>query len=329
MKKLSRLSMCMCLACVGTAGLLSSCNDSNLTKIGILEYITQDALEEARTGFISKLAERGYEDGKNISIDYENPEADSSTQATMASKLARQSDMVFGIATPSAVALKTAVDDNESEIPVIYTACTDPVGAGLITSVTDHKNVVGTSDAGPTAKNIDLFPLFKDGNGKTISKIGILYSTAESNSIVQREEAKAECKTLGIELVDGGVADKTLIASTLKSMITQGIQGLFVPTDNAVASAMESMKDTLIDSKILTVCADAAETKNGGSLGFSVSYTTLGETTGAMAADLLDGKDIADITCSLSASFPLEMNNDFFTSTGIAIPENLPTTATL
>ncbi len=329
MKKLNRFALCLSLAAVASFG-LASCGNSSKKTIGILEFITQDALENCRAGFIAKLKENGFVDGENITIDYQNPEANSSTQTTMASKLAKNSDMVFGIATPSAVALKTAVEDADKSIPVLYSAVTNPVNAGLITSVTDHANVVGTSDAGPTAKNIDLFPLFKDGNGKDITKIGILYSTAESNSIVQREEAKAECAKLGIELVDGGFADATLLPTTLNAMITNSkIQGLFVPTDNAVASAMASIKETLITNKILSVCADSSETENGGSLGYSVSYTDLGETTGEMAVKLLKGEDISTITCSLSSSFPLTTNADFFTATGITLPTGIPQTATL
>lgn len=324
MKKLmvSALAVCGMVALMG-------CKTSKTTTIGILEFITQDALEACRTGFVDELAAKGYKDNDKIKIDYQNPEANSSTQTTMAAKLARECDMVFGIATPSAVALKSAVDDADKFIPVIYSACTDPVGAKLITSVTDHANVIGTSDAGPTAKNIDLFPKFKDSTNKDITKIGILYSTGESNSIVQKKEVQAEADKLGITLVDGGVADSTLIASTLNKMIADGIQGLFVPTDNAVAAAMSSLKETLTDKKILTVCADSSETTNGGSLGYSVSYSDLGKTTADMVAKLLGGTDIKDITCSLSSTFPLTVNQDFFTTTGISLPTDIPTSATL
>ncbi|MFA6829487.1 MAG: ABC transporter substrate-binding protein [Bacilli bacterium] len=314
----------MSLAALSLVVPMTSCSNSDLYTIGILEYITQDALEAVRNGFVSQLKEKGYEDGKNISIQYQNPEANASTQTTMASKLARECDLVFGIATLSAVALKTAVDDASKDIPVVYSACTDPVGAGLITSVTDHANVIGTSDAGPTKKNIELFTKFKDADNHDIEKIGIIYSTAESNSIVQFHEAQAACSELGITLIDGGFSDSTMINSTVNNLISQGIKGLFVPTDNAAAASMVSIKDSLISNKILTVCADEGETKNGGSLGYSVSYSNLGKTTGDMVASLISGTDIADITCSYSSSFPLVINEDFFTETGIVLPDEIP-----
>lgn len=293
---------------------LSGCGNS-LKQIGILQVITHDALGAARKGFVAQLEEEGFKDGENISIKVQIPEGDSATETSMANSLALSSDMVFGIATSSSLALKKAVSDLGATTPVLYSAVTDPVAAGLITSNTNHGNVVGTSDAGPTAKNIDLFTHFS-----SISKIGILYNTAEQNSIIQKNEAKAECEAKGITLVDGGVTAQNEIASSLNSMIAQGIKGLFIPTDNTVAAAMSSIKETVITNKIITVCADAAETKKGGSLGYSVDYYTLGQTTGKMAAKILNGTDPSTIECSLSDSFPLELNSDFFTATGITIP---------
>jgi putative tryptophan/tyrosine transport system substrate-binding protein len=325
MKKLHLLAF---VAACGLSFGLCSCS-SNVKNIGILEYVTQDALELCREGFVSTLKERGYEEGKNININYQNPEANASTQSTMASKLARESALLFGIATPSAVALKSALEDAGKSTPLLYSACTDPVGAGLITSLTSHANVTGTSDGGPTAKNIDLFTKFKDKNGNKITKVGILYSSGESNSIVQKNEMKAECDKLGLSMVDGGMADSTIISTTLSSLISQGIQGLFIPTDNSVAAAMSSISETILTNKILTVCADSSSTDAGGSIGYSVSYKTLGETTGAMAADILDGKDIATISPSYSSSFPLSINQSFFTNTGISLPSDIPTSVSM
>lgn len=319
MKKLYLLAL--------SAGLslsLSACASTSKTTIGILEFVTQDALESCRTGFLSALESRGYKDGDNITIVYQNPETSSSTQATMANKLVRESSLLFGIATPSAVALKSALEDAGKETPLLYSACTDPVGAGLIVSASDHKNVTGTSDGGPTEKNIDLFTRFKDKDGKEIKKVGIIYSSGESNSIVQKNEMKAECDKLGLTMVDGGVSESSLIPSTLNGLITQGIQGLFIPTDNSVAAAMSALSETIKTNKLLTVCADSLVTDKGGSLGYSVSYSNLGETTGNMAADILDGKDISTIAPSYSSSFPLTINQSFFSDTGITLPSGIP-----
>lgn len=307
------------LTILGSLSMLASCGSSSTVKrIGILQVATHTALDADRLGFISALEEEGFKDGDNIKITVQNPQGDTATENSMATSLATNSDLVFGIATSSSLALKTAVSDLGKTTPVLYSAVTSPVDAGLIKSNTDHGNVVGTSDAGPTAKNIALFKKFTG-----IKKIGIIYNQAEKNSQIQKDECEAACTDLGLTLVDGGFTSASEVSSSLSGIIGQGIQGLFVPTDNTVASNMSSIKETLIEKKIVTICADKASTEAGGSLGYTVDYTILGQTTGKMAAKILKGTDISSIDCSLSDSFPLDINESFFTATGIAIPSDL------
>jgi len=316
--KMKKLNLLLLLGVATTSAMgLSSCG-SDLTEIGILQFGTFDALENCKDGFISALEDAGFVDGENVKFTIQNPEGDSSTQDSMAINLATNSDMVFGISTGSSQALKNAVEDQGKDTPVLFSAVTDPVAAGLVTSFTEHGNVVGTSDAGPTDKNIELFTEFEG-----IDKIGIIYNSAESNSIIQKNEAVEACEELGLTLVDGGISSQTEIDSTIQNFVAQGVQGLFIPTDNTIALAIEGMKDTLEENKILTVCADALVTAEGGSLGYSVDYENLGETTGKMAAKILNGVDISTIPCSKSESFPLSLREDFFTNTGIAIPESI------
>lgn len=312
MKKLNLLLLAA-TTLVGTAG-LSSCG-TNLTKIGILQVATFDALDHCREGFISGLAAEGFIEGENVEFTIQNPEGDSPTQDSMAINLATNCDMVFGISTGSSLALKNAVADQGKDTPVLFSAVTDPVDAGLVTSFIEHDNIVGTSDGGPTAQNIELFTEFDN-----IKKIGIIYNSAEPNSVVQKNETAEACDRFGLTLVDGGITSQTEIDSTLQNFVAQGVQGVFIPTDNTLAAAIEGMKDVFETNKLVAVCADSLVTQSGGSLGFSVDYTNLGETTGKMAAKILQGTDITTIPCSKSETFPLSVRPDFFTATGIAIP---------
>ena len=296
---------------------LSSCG-SDLTQIGILQVATFDALDSCREGFISTLEDAGFVDGENVEFTFQNPEGDSPTQDSMAINLATNCDMVFGISTGSSQALKSAVEDQGKDTPILFSAVTDPVDAGLVTSFTEHENVVGTSDGGPTAENIELFTEFEG-----IEKIGIIYNSAEPNSIIQKEEAAEACSELGLTLVDGGISSQTEIDTTLQGFVAQGVQGVFIPTDNTIAQAIDGMKDTLEENRLVTVCADSAVTTAGGSLGYSVDYTNLGETTGKMAVKILNGTDISTIPCSKSESFPLTLREDFFNTTGIAVPDSI------
>jgi putative ABC transport system substrate-binding protein len=316
MKKQNLVWSCLALSVLVSS--LASCGNSSLKTIGILQVGTHDALDLDRQGFIEELETEGFKEGEKVQFVIKNPEGDEPTQQTMAATLVSSCDMVFGIATSSSIDLKSAATDaKKTSLPILFSAVTDPVGAGLVKSFTDHGNVVGTSDAGPTSKNIDLFKEF------SITKIGILYTKTEDNSIVQFKETQAACAADSIELVDGGINAQSEIQTKLEAMIGQGIKGLFVPTDNLVATTMTALKDTLIKNKIVTVCADKSSTDEGGSLGFSVDYKLLGKTTGKMAAKILNGTDPSTIDCSLADSFPLELNSSFFTATGIIIPESI------
>lgn len=318
-------------SCGSTTSSAAASTTTAKKNIGILQIITHDALGKARQGFVDELAAQGWGTDK-VNINTQIPEGDSSTETSMAANLASSCDLVLGIATSSALALKSAVadlgkntipatstKDNLGFTPVLFTAVTDPVASGLVTSFTDHGNVVGTSDNVPTEKNIELFKDFG------ITSIGTIYNTAEQNSQIQVKEAKAACEKFGIAFNDGGVTSTTEIETSLQGLIAKGIKGLFLPTDNMVASAMSNIKDTIVSQKIVTVCADgnmASET-NGGSLGFGVNYYTLGQQTGKMAADILNGTAISTISCAVSSAFPLTINHSFFTSAGISIPESV------
>jgi putative tryptophan/tyrosine transport system substrate-binding protein len=235
----------------------------------------------------------------------------------MATNLALNSSLVIGIATPSALALKTAVEDSGKDVPEVFCSVTDPVQAGLVASFTRHGNIVGTSDAGPTEENLALFNQF------SVSKIGMLYNIAEENSIVQYNEAREASKKLGLELVDGGVSSSADIESELRGMIANGIKGVFIPVDNTVAAAMASIKPIIEENKILAVCGDASEIKNGGSLGYATDYYSLGITTGKMAGQILSGIKAETISCAKSEVYNLYINDAYFKTVSSSLPTSL------
>lgn len=297
---------------------LTSCDDDSKINIGILQYATHDALTLCKEGFVEVLEKNGFKDKDNITLNIQNPEGNTSTMQSMSRNMVGTADLIFAIATPAALAVKTSLEDYSKSTPLLFSAVTDPIESNLVTSFTDHGNVTGTSDAGPTADNIALFKEFN------ITKIGILWNTAESNSQIQKDETVEACNDLGIELVDGGITSATQISSKLSSFIAQGVKGIFIPTDNMVAGAISNIKEEAIENKLVVVCADSSVTQNGGSLGYSVDYKILGETTAKMALKILKNEaKVEDIPVSYSESFPLEINEDFFTQSGIEIPDSI------
>ena len=296
----------------------SACGSSNVKNVGILQIATHDALDLAREGFIESLSENGFKEGENIKFTIQNPEGDSSKQISAAKSLVLNSDLVFGISTGSAQALKNSAMDLEKDIPVLFSAVTDPEDANLVPSK-EYQNITGTSDEGDTEVNVELFTHFS-----FVDKIACMYNTAESNSQIQKEECKTACAKFNLQYEDAGITSATQIASSFNALVAKGVKGVFIPTDNMIAENISLLKEIAIEKKVVLVCADTTVVDNGGSLGYGVDYKELGKQTGAMAAKILSGsKKAQDIPFEKTNKFSLKINNEFFKSSGIEIPSDL------
>ena len=171
---------------------LASCNsskDGDLIEVGILQYLEHNALTEARKGFIDGLKEAGFVEGENIKIKVLNPETDSATMTLMSKELVRNSDLILAIATPAATSVVNEAKELGKDLPILFTAVTDPVEAKLIASNQNPGgNVTGTNDMNPIDEQIklvkDLLP--------NSEKLGIIYTASETNSEIQAEIAKTE-----------------------------------------------------------------------------------------------------------------------------------------
>ena len=296
----------------------SSCNSSNVKHIGILQIATHDALDLVKAGFIESLAENGFKEGENVEFTIQNPEGDSAKQVSASKSLVLNSDLVFGISTSSAQALKSSAMDLERNIPILFSAVTSPNDANLVPSK-EYENITGTSDEGDTSKNIELFTHFS-----FIDKVACIYNTAESNSQIQKEECKSACNKFNLQFEDAGITSATQISSAFNGLVAKGVKGVFVPTDNMIAENISLLKEIAIENKVILVCADTSVVTAGGSLGYGVDYKGLGKQTGVMAAKILKGeKEAKDIPFEKTESFTLEINEEFFKSSGIELPSEL------
>jgi len=319
-KKLLFSSLLVTSLLIGSA--LTSCGDDNGVKsIGILKFVDDTPLNLAQDGFIEGLKEKGFVDKETININLQNPNADSSKNTSMASNLVLSNDLVFGIATPSAVALKASVDKNGLETPVLFTAVTDPVGAKLVNSMKNHEdNVCGMSDM--TDVNLILNALKEF---ETIDTIGILYNISESNSQFQVEQMKNSIKEKwsSLNVVDKGVSDDNMIKNAISSM-PDSVDAIYIPTDNHIADAIKQVREVAKTRKFITICADASLTTDGAMIGIGVDYATLGKEVGYMAASILSGEKTAkDIDCKFQEEPITYINLDIAKEAGITIPDSL------
>ncbi|MCQ2776707.1 MAG: ABC transporter substrate-binding protein [Bacilli bacterium] len=270
---------------------LTACNQAEEKSIGILQFGDFDALNKAREGFIDGLKKGGFGDYK---IDYKNANADSPTNSTMAKGLASKNHALnLGIATPSATALKAALDNVGKDTPLLFTATTDPVDAGLLTNVNAPEGfVTGTSDLQPAEAMNEQIKLVK----KMIpdaKKLGIFYCSSESNSQVQANAAKPIAEAEGLEVVIRTCVDQQSIKNEV-AILANDVDAIWIPTDNTIANSIGKIREALTNKKVLLISGEEGML-SGMHVSVSITYYDLGLKTAELACEILNGKAINEI----------------------------------
>lgn len=327
-KHLTSLSKCLGLILLSVIILsLGGCSPSNVVEnpqqnseeiisIGISQIIENPVLDLAREGFIDALKEKGYEDGKNIKIDTQFAQGDIALTTTIAQNFVSQKkDLILAISTPSA----QSAFQSTKEIPILFTAVTDPVSAGLVQNIDSPEgNITGTTDMVPIDKQLELGKLIFP-NAK---KIGVPYNTSEINSQVQVQLAKEAAKSHGLEIVEIPVTNSSEIEPALSGKIG-GIDFLFLPSDNLIASSMSIITKVALDNNIGSIGVDEPMVKNGALACEGLDYYKLGYETGLMAVEIIEGKEIKDIPVSSTVDTELTINKDIADKLGISLPDSI------
>lgn len=295
---------------LGLMILMSACNmeksDQKVVDLGISQIVEYEALDESRTGFLQALKEGGYEDGKNLKVDYQNAQGDISLAQSIGKKFASdKKDMIFAISTPSAQGAFNATKD----IPIMITAVTDPTKSGLSDGA---KNISGTSDYLDIKNQINLIKnLIPDA--KTI---GIIYNTGEINSELQVKELESKASGYKIEKV--GVTSINEIPAAISSL-TSKVDVIYAPTDQMIVSSLPVIVEKSKKYKIPVIAAEKGSVKNGALATTGIDYEKLGYETGKMAVEVLKGKDISKLPIKTSSSTKIYINKDTAKYLGIKI----------
>lgn len=253
--------------------------------IGISQFAEHGSLDNCREGFLAGLAEAGIVEGENLTVLFDNAQADTGTASTISDSYVSQDvDMICAIATPSAMSAYNSCMN--TEIPVIYTAVSDPAGAGLAKEDgSSVGNISGTSDALPVTEQLAMIREILP----EASSIGIIYTTSEANSVSTIEEYKAHAAEYGFEIVDTGIntiADVPMAAADIVSKV-DCITNL---TDNTVVSALQTVLEEANKAGIPVFGSEVEQVKNGCVASMGLEYFELGKQTGAMAAKVLKGE---------------------------------------
>lgn len=255
--------------------------DDGPVKIGINQYLTHPSLDAVATGFKKGMADAGYT-GDKISYDEQNPQGEAATNTSIVGKFASDDDLdlVLAIATPAAQAAAQSITD----IPVLFSAVTDPVDAKLVASEeAPGANVTGTSDKNPVKEQLELLTQIKPD----AKSVGIVYSSGEANSAIQVQWAKDAAEELGLTIEEKAISASSEVQQAANSL---NVDAFYVPTDNAVVSALEGLLQTAQQKKIPVISADGESVKRGATATYGINYEKLGEQTAQMAVKILKGE---------------------------------------
>lgn len=257
--------------------------------IGISQFAEHGSLDNCREGFLEGLKSAGIEEGVDLTVEYQNAQADTGTASTISDNfVSKNVDLICAIATPSAMSAYNSCQD--SEIPVVYTAVSDPVGAGLADEEGKSAgNITGTSDKLPVEEQLKMIRNLMP----EAQKIGILYTTSEANSVSTIKEYKELAGKYDFEIVDSGintVADVEMAAKDLASKV-DCISNL---TDNTVVSALQTVIAAADEKNIPVFGSEIEQVKSGCLASMGIDYVALGKQTGEMAAKILKGEAKAE-----------------------------------
>ncbi|MDR1040792.1 MAG: ABC transporter substrate-binding protein [Deltaproteobacteria bacterium] len=302
---------CLIIAtCVSALGLAV---DASAYTVSINQFVEHPSLNESVRGFKEQLAELGAE----VNYHEHNAQADMPTVTQIVNQIIDEKpDLVLAVATPSAQITAQRIKD----VPILFTAVTDPVDARLVASMTKPgANVSGTTDLNPVAAQLALIKEIQP----VAKNIGIIYNAGESNSVVQVELARRAAAANGLELVEAVTADTAGVMAAAQSLIGK-VDAIYLPTDNTVISSVEAVIKVSLDHKIPIYPAEDDSLRKGGVAVLSISYYQLGRQTGRMAAKILvDGADPGQLTVEEQSDFNLIVNRAFADKIGLEIPETV------
>ncbi len=315
------LAMIFCFAACGEKAepAANTQTDSAKLKIGVMQFGEFTALVNAYDGFVQGLKDGGMVEGTDFEIIYLSAAADTANCPTIADTLINDGcDLIYAIATPSVSCIK----EKTTEIPVLFSAVTDPQASGLVASNdAPGANISGTSDMNPVAEQIDLLKEMLP-DAKTVA---VFYCSSESNSAVQFELAKAQIEKLGMTCVQKTISAIDEAKSAIESLKGQ-VDAIYVPTDNTLSDSMTLVAAAADESGIPIVCGEPGMVQNGATATFGIDYFKLGQQTAKMAIEVLNAADPLAAIAKMPVQYQTEdcvtaINQASIDALGLDVPQ--------
>ena len=305
------LSLTMVLSLAACGGDAAS---GEVPVIGICQYGQHGSLDNCREGFLQGLEEAGLVEGTDYTIDYQNASFDDNMAIQIAQAFsAEDAALMVGIATPAATACYAAAEDKD--IPVVFTAITDPVGAKL-----DSGNITGTSDVLPVQGQLELIRAIQP----EADTIGIVYTTSEPNSVYSIGIYEDLAADYGFTIEAIGVTAQSEVTQAVDTLISQGVDCLSNLTDNNVVGVLGSILEKTNEAGIPVYGSEIEQMELGCVAGAGLDYVQLGIQTGKMAAQILTGEATCeDLPYETIENYGLYVNSNALAAMGLTLPEDV------
>jgi putative ABC transport system substrate-binding protein len=304
------------LAGCGTQGTQTTTTPSKTYKLGILQLIPHPTLDTFRKAAIQELAQKGFVEGKNLTIDYQNAQGNVNTAATIASKFVSDGDdAIFCITTPACIASAKAT----STIPVVFGYVTDPIAGGLVTRL-DHPgaNVTGVIASVPVDGQMDLIRKILP----TARTVGAIWNPGEPNSRSVVNQMKTYASHNGMTIIDANVSTSAEVSTAAKSLVGR-VNAIFIPGDNTAESALPAVIQVCQTNKIPLFTADNSDVDQGTLAAYGFFAQDLGRQQGDMLARILGGQKPGNTNVEQPARFEVVVNLRAAQLMGVTIPDSV------
>lgn len=285
---------------------------TDIPYVAVTQIVEHPALDAVRDGLQDKLKEEGYGDD-TLKWEWESAQGQPANAAQIAQKFVGDNpDLIVAIATPSAQAVVGSTDT----IPVVFSAVTDPVAAELVPSLEAPGGMVtGVSDLSPIDEHLALIADI-DPEAKSV---GVIYNAGESNSVSLVELLKTEALAQGFTITEATVSSSADVATAAQSLVGK-VDAIYIPTDNTVVSALESVIQVGNDNQLPVFAGDTDSVERGAIATASFDYYEVGRQTGDIVARILGGENPGDIPVELAKNVDLAVNLKAAAAMGVTIP---------
>lgn len=291
-------------------------SNSDTVTIAVTQIVEHPSLDAVRDGLKAELEAKGYTEGDNLTWDWQSAQGNPSTATQIAQKFVGDApDVIVAISTPSAQAAASATQD----IPIIFSAVTDPVDAKLVaTAEAPGSNVTGVSDLTPVADHLELIQKIVP----TTKTVGVIYNAGEPNSVSLVKLLKAAAAKQSISLEEATANNSAGVATAAESLVGQ-VDAIYVPTDNTVASALEAVLQVGIENQLPVFAGDNDSVERGAIASLSFDYSAIGKDTGALVDQVLKGANPGELSVVYPTNLELVINKGSAIQMGVEVPEAL------